>query len=131
MDKAAGGKERRKFGRVQVSLSIVYRKDESPEVRIRSGDKEASASMIDISEGGIGIISELQVASRTNLWIRFTLSKAEQKGISFFGTVEVLGEVCYCEQISEFAYRMGISFVKVDERSRKDIANFVRSLATA
>ncbi|MFA6217576.1 MAG: PilZ domain-containing protein [Candidatus Omnitrophota bacterium] len=119
------GKDRRRHKRVKLSLTVVYRTKEPLEVRLKNEEREFQASLSDISEGGTCIITDVNIAVGTILWIRFTLAHVEQVKVNFFGTIEMLGEVRYNNPIKKNLYRLGISFTNVKDSFKHEIANFV------
>ncbi len=58
MDETYNGAERRRFKRYKINLIVVYRKDEPLDVTIVDGENEQKASMLDISEGGMSILTK-------------------------------------------------------------------------
>lgn len=127
MENKYTGNDRRRSKRIKVpSLIVFYRKDEPLEVRVRTLEKESQASMIDISEGGVSILSEVNMVVGTNISIRFTLSKIEKESVGFFGRIEVAGEVRNSVLVEKDSYRVGIAFINLDEVSKREIANFVQ-----
>ena len=128
MNNEYDGIERRKHKRVKVRLNVIFRKNEPLEVRLRTLDSESRASMVDISEGGMSILSNLNIPVSTVLWIRFTLSKGDKESVSFYGTVEVLGKVVNSSVSGQDSYRLGITFLEMDEVSKREIGNFVAVL---
>lgn len=119
------GSEKRKHKRVRLGLSLVYRQDSALNVSLRGSGEEHKAKMFDLSEGGLAIISDVDIPVATLLWTRFTLSKAEEKGVSYYGSMELLGEVRYCVPVGDKEYRLGIAFVNIKDKTKADIANFV------
>lgn len=119
------GSDQRKYKRVRLGLSLVYRQDSSLNVSLRGSGEEHKATMFDLSEGGLAIISNVQIPVSTLLWTRFTLSKTEDKGVSYYGSMELLGEVRYCIAMDNDEYRLGIAFVNIKDKTMADIANFV------
>lgn len=124
------GKERRKFRRVKVRLVVVYRVNEPLDVRLRIGDQQAQAAIDDISEGGIAVLSENSIPPQTHLWVRFTLALSEEKAVDFFGTIELLGQVCYCKALAPNKYKVGVKFLNIDDNSKGWIADFINILET-
>ncbi len=122
------GSERRKFKRVELGLTLIYRKDAPLEVNVRSSDMESRAKMLDLGEGGLSILTGVNIPLSTVLWIKFTLSKIENKSVSYYGNMELLGEVRYCTAVGDNNYRVGISFINVKNNVKVDIANFVISV---
>lgn len=124
MNEEYGGVERRKFQRIKVSLTVIFRKTGPLDVRLKTADIETQATMLDMSEGGISILADVFIPAETLLFIKFTLTKTEQERTSFFGTVEVMGKVRYTKKIEDF-YRMGISFEDLGETDDDQIRNFL------
>jgi len=119
------GVERRKYRRVKVSLTVAFRKNEAPNVRIRDDKGENDAAMVDISEGGIAVLTTVNVPVGTELLIKFTLldTVGEMKG--FYGNFKLSGKVTSNIIINKDSYRLGIAFLNMDDRQRQDIVNFV------
>ena len=108
--------DRRKFRRVRINLTIIYRVDEPLSARLVVGGKETEASMVDLSEGGMSILTNYNLAASTVILIRFTLFKVDRRDVSFYGPVEIRGEVRYCTELSKREYRLGICFTKIEEK---------------
>jgi len=130
MNNNYSGEEKRKFKRVKIKfkLDVVYRKDQPLDVRLRDGDKEYRATMIDISEGGMSIMTEAKIPVSNVLCIKFTLVRMEKESVDFFGEMEVRGEVRYCLGLMPRVFRLGISFVNVNEKEKQQILNFIYAL---
>jgi c-di-GMP-binding flagellar brake protein YcgR len=122
------GSDRRRFKRVKVSVTVVYRKDAPLDVRVRNSNFESEATMLDISEGGMALVTNINIPISTIMWVRFTLTKVEGKAINFYGDIELLGKVCNSVLIAENSYRIGIQFIEVKEKVSNDIRNFVNAL---
>lgn len=120
--------ERRKFKRVKLGITLIYRKDTPLDVKVRSSDMESRAKMIDLGEGGVSILTDVNIPAATILWIKFTLSKVENKSVSYYGNMELLGKVSYCTPVENNSYRVGIAFIDVKDKLKVDIANFVISV---
>jgi c-di-GMP-binding flagellar brake protein YcgR len=118
------GPERRKYRRYKVKLTVLFHKDASVEARLRAGEKESEATMIDLSEGGLSILTGTDVSEGTTIWVKFSLTRVENECVNFYGSIELRGEVRNKVQIGH-GYRLGISFQKVDERNRREIVDFL------
>lgn len=125
MEEQYSGPERRKHKRVRVSLSVVFRKNDELDVKIFTEGKEAVASIVDIGEGGIAILTDLNVAVSTVLWVKFTLAKTEKPSVSYYGSIEVLGKVMSSMLTKAGPYRLGIAFQQIDDTTARQIFNFV------
>ena len=118
------GPERRRFKRVKVKLTVIFRMNAPMEARLRTEDKEAEATMIDLCEGGLSILTDIDVPVTTLLRVKFTLTRVENECVNFYGSIELNGEVRYRIQAGK-GYRLGISFQNIDEKSRKHIKDFI------
>lgn len=122
------GKDRRRFKRVKVGVTVVYRKDAPLDVRIRNFNLESEAKMLDLSEGGMALLTNVNIPISTIMWVRFTLTKVEGKAINYYGDIELLGKVCNSFLIGKNSHRLGIEFIEVKGKVINDIRNFVNAL---
>ena len=119
------GVEKRKYRRVKLGVTVVYRKNDVPDVRIRDDKGENDAKMVDIGEGGMAILTRINVAVGTDILVKFTLFESVGKSGGFYGDLELLGKVTSNKNLDKDSYRLGIAFLNLDDRIREDIANFV------
>jgi c-di-GMP-binding flagellar brake protein YcgR len=126
------GPERRQSRRVRVSLSVMYSTEGPLEVRIQTERGEFAATMVDICEGGMAILTSAKLDVPSLIWIKFTLLRPNGNQVSyeFFGLVECLGEVRNTTVLNENFYRAGIAFMQIDEDCKKDIAHFIQCVAS-
>jgi c-di-GMP-binding flagellar brake protein YcgR len=125
VDNSYAGADRRKNKRVRVSLSVIYRVNEPVTVRLLTANKEIKAIMLDLSPEGMSISTDYEIPVATILVMRFSLFKVEKEDVSFYGPVEITGEVKYNNK-EDGQMRLGIEFVKIDEEDKRQIANFAR-----
>jgi len=85
------GKERRKFPRYETEVGVT----------VFINDSKISATLIDISEAGIGIISEEDIETGTEILIMFKFIDE----YSIQGTIKWSTQLYYDENIY---YRMGV-----------------------
>ncbi|MFA6216626.1 MAG: PilZ domain-containing protein [Candidatus Omnitrophota bacterium] len=117
------GSERRRGKRVRVSLSVIYRINEPLAVRLLTANKEIKATMIDLSKSGMAIFTDYEIPVNTVLMIRFTLFKVEKDDVSFYGPVEITGEIKYCvKEVDEC--RLGVQFISISDKDKQEIENF-------
>ncbi len=119
---------RRLSNRVRVSLTVFYRVHKPLTVQMIIGGKLIEARMSDLSESGMAILTEHNVPTSSEMLIRFTLFKSDEQDVGFYGPVEIVGQVCYNNRLSENEYRLGVNFIKMEERDKKEIRDFVRSV---
>jgi c-di-GMP-binding flagellar brake protein YcgR len=120
-----GGAERRRFKRVKVNLVVMYREDDSLDVRIKADNQEHQAAIIDISEEGMAVLSGVKIPVTTVLSVRFNLADNKKEGIDFYGAEDIKGKVVYSNPISKDNFRIGIQFYGLSNNDRNQIKNFV------
>ncbi|MBM3245052.1 MAG: PilZ domain-containing protein [Candidatus Omnitrophica bacterium] len=121
------GPERRKFSRLRLRLAVVYQVNKPLTLRMQVGDKEILATALDLSEGGMAISSKIDIPNETDLLIKFTLFKVDNTGhVSFYGPMEIIGQVRYNTVVEDGVHRLGINFIKIDEKDQKEIVNFIK-----
>lgn len=126
MDGCYRGDDRRKFRRIRVNLNVIYHRSGAFEVSVRNLDRENLAVMLDISEGGIAIITDLQIPVNTVIMVKFLFnSNGKVVSLDFYGRIEVLGQVRYSSFVKKDVYRIGIAFIKLDETNRNKIHKFI------
>lgn len=112
------GKERRQFPRVTETATIFY-SIKSGSTVFEYGGENYNAIAIDISEGGVGLITAHNLDEHTIIFMRFILFGAMPKSI------EADGEVKYILfNVKEKAYRIGIQFTGLAKESKE----FIRAL---
>lgn len=120
-------KDRRRFQRLELNITVYYRVKEPLNIKVMVGDKEIEATMLDLSVGGIGILTKFDIPARTILLIKFTLAKMNKQGqISFYGPMDIDGEVRYNILEDKNQHRLGIRFIKIDKLDQVEIAKFVK-----
>ncbi|MFH1413487.1 MAG: PilZ domain-containing protein [Candidatus Omnitrophota bacterium] len=118
------GQEKRRHKRYKVNLNVLYRSDNPLAVQLRNEENERRATMADMSEGGMSIITNLKIAEGTDLYIRFLLVESEEES----GIIDFVGKIRYNKMITSDSYRIGISFEELDKISRIEIHHFLKML---
>jgi c-di-GMP-binding flagellar brake protein YcgR len=104
--------EKRIFPRVNVKAPIRYKRNPR--------GKFFAAISQNISEGGLGIISNQFIPAWEKLWIEFTPFSGPE-------TVRALAQVVWAQQIRySDRYQIGIKFTQIDQASRETLSNYVR-----
>ena len=95
------GKERRRFKRAKLKIGVIIacHRDGSTDVMIREGAREFKATMLDIGEGGISILTDIDIPILSTVWVRFTLSKTSGERTDFFGDMEEFLLNFSCEEL--------------------------------
>ena len=113
--------------RLRVNLSIVYRINKPITLRMMIGNKEIRTTMFDLSGGGLSILANRNIPAGALLLMKFTLFKVETDDVSFYGPMEILGEVRYSKHLAGSEYRLGIAFKRIAEQDKTEIDNFVKT----
>ena len=119
--------ERRKHKRVQVDVDLYYKVDRPPEIRMKIGEQAKRTGMVNVSEGGIGYVSDSDIPVLTEIDITFHLIFKDGHSRE----IRAEGQVRYCYPLPEFerypVYRIGAEFIGIDEKNRGLIIDYVRS----
>jgi c-di-GMP-binding flagellar brake protein YcgR len=118
--------EHRRFKRIKINLSVVFRLARPAAIRLLVGNKEVRATMLDLSEGGLSVLTNYDIPKSTALLIKFTLFKVENDDVSFYGPMEIIGEVRYNMPLGGSEYRLGIYYKKIKSQDKIEIANFLK-----
>lgn len=131
MSEKPTGIEKRKFKRVKVSFTVVYEVNSPLSVRMKVNNKEVNAIALDLSEGGIAVLTSYDIPKSTSVKVKFIIFNEnainnEKRSRS----IEVKGDVRYSNLTKEKAFRIGICFVDISSEDRIFIADFVKMLIT-
>jgi hypothetical protein len=122
------GEERRRFRRYKLTLNAFYRIDTPVYVRMWFGDQEFEAATIDISAGGIALLTNLDIPVSSTLVINITLFRLDRDGkVVYFSPGELLGEVRAKAVQDQKHFRLSICFVRPDSVVTDEITRFISS----
>jgi c-di-GMP-binding flagellar brake protein YcgR len=119
--------ERRRFKRVKMGVTVMYRKNAPMDVWISDTQSERQARMFDLSEGGIGILTDINIPVQDVLRVKFALTRGKDSAVNCYGDLELMGQVRYCCLAGENKYRLGIEFIDIKDSVRTQIRNFVNA----
>jgi len=121
------GSDRRRFQRLDVDIVVFYRVDLPLSVRLLVGNQEVEAIMLNLSTGGMALVTKYGIPGGTLLLIKFTLTSVNKQGeVKVYGPIEVRGEVRSNTKWENNTYRLGISFIDIDQKNKLEIARFVQ-----
>jgi len=128
MSEPLSDRERRKHERLKVEFTLNYRVDTPLEVRMSIGwDSEVDALMVDLSEGGMAILTSCDIPVGSVLSINFTLINLtaieDEERIK---TLSITGEVRSNFMVDNTDRRLGIKFIQIGQKDKEAIAEFVR-----
>ena len=121
------GRERRKFKRVRVNFTAIFRIDKPIYVRMMAGNHEVDGVLLDLSEGGLCILTTFDIPASTILLIKFVLIDAHSFADNRIAKMDVVGEVRYNILFGKQEHRLGIYFTQISDKDRKTIADFVET----
>jgi c-di-GMP-binding flagellar brake protein YcgR len=107
------GAERRGRKRVKMNCTVIYRTNEPASARFMVKGQDIEAKMLDISQGGMAMVTHYDIPVETELSMRFTMLKVDKEVVNFSGPVEVSGRVRSSTPTSQDGHRLGIYFNKV------------------
>lgn len=121
------GLEKRKFKRIKVNFTAIFRIDKPIYVRMMVGNREVDGALLDLSEGGLCILTPFDIPPATVLLIKFVLIDAQGQKEKQIAKMDVVGDVRYNILFAKKEHRLGVSFTQISDKDRKTIAEFVES----
>ena len=113
MDSTYAGNERRTNKRLRMNCTVIYRVNEPVSARFTLKGRDVKAKMLDVSQGGMAMITNYDIPVATVLSMRFTLLNVNKEAFTFSGPMEVTGEVRSNTLIEKDEHRLGIYFTKM------------------
>lgn len=123
------GPERRKSKRLRVDFIVVYRVRRPIRLFMVIKNKEVSALMTDLSEGGMAILTDYDIPVSTTLLIKFTLINPPATENERVRMMEITGEVRYNTYLGNNEHRLGICFTHISKEDRTAIVNFIKTVS--
>ncbi len=120
------GPERRRSPRVRAEFVVIYKVDKPIEIRVRIGNKDVNALMLDLSGVGMAILTNCDIPVSTLLLIRFTLINHYAEKSNRIRSMEIVGEVRNNILLEANEHRLGIYFAKISEADRQAIEDFIK-----
>jgi len=129
MNEQKSSVEKRKYKRVNVSFTVVYEVNSPLSVRMKVNNREVNAIALDLSEGGIAVLTSYDIPKSTQVKVKFIIFNEDALSTKERSRwIEVKGEVRYGCSTKENAFRVGICFMDISASDRAFIAEFVRML---
>jgi c-di-GMP-binding flagellar brake protein YcgR len=118
--------DKRTSKRLRASFTISYHVDKPMTVVINVGyAREIEALMLDLSEGGMAILTNYDIPVATELSIKFILINRALAGDSRIVKMQAEGRVCYNQLMENEEHRLGIRFTQITDNDKKAIADFI------
>ena len=113
MESSHTNMDRRSYKRVRMNCTVIYRMNEPPVTHFIMKGKDIDAKMIDISQGGMAMVTSLDIPVSTVLSMRFALLNVDKEIVKFSGPLEVTGQVKSSAPLEKNEHRLGIYFTKI------------------
>lgn len=112
-----------------MNLCVNYRVIKPFELRMKMGDREIEAVMIDISAGGMALMTDYDIPASTVLHLKFSLFKIDKANGAavFYKPFEIKGHV-RSTMATEKGHRLGICFVRHDAETSQDVREIARTI---
>ncbi len=118
------GMEKRRYVRVPIAFDPHYDINRLPEVTISSDGRNECARLVDISKGGISLISNVEFPRGKELDVSFEL-EMKKAGVH---KISATGIVRFCSPKMEHGiYQIGLEFVRIDQEQKDLIIAYVDS----
>lgn len=122
------GPERRRFKRIRVNFMVLFSQDNLLSKLRIAKTKETYAVMVDMSEGGMAILTDNEVSVGTSLELKFTIPPISR--VTYMNRpipIAAKGIVKYTKSAGRDGYRIGIEFTDIRPGDSSIISDFVKS----
>lgn len=133
MDGLYSGEERRRFERFKINVFITFEIDKPTHLRALIKDEngeeleEAEAVTLDLSEGGMAILTKYDIPPESLLSMEFMLYATEDKTkFTLYKSIKAKGEVKSSILLERDKHRLGVYFKEISEEDKDEIADFVK-----
>lgn len=127
------GDERRRFERFKINIFITFEIDKPTHlkalIRDENGEEleEAEAVTLDLSEGGMAVLSKYDIPVASILSMEFMLYTSESKTkFTLYKSIKAKGEVKSNILLERDKHRLGVYFKEISEDDKNEIINFVK-----
>jgi len=118
------GKDRRRFQRLLLNLTIWYKVRTPEDLRLKFGEKDMEATTLDLSTIGLAFLSKQRIPVWSTLLLKFIFFGENEGSVNIVKPVEVEAEVKTCLPY-ENEFRLGVSFKGLDEERKGELSRFV------
>jgi len=118
------GKDRRRFQRLLLNLTIWYKVRTPEDLRLKFGEKDMEATTLDLSTIGLAFLSKHRIPVWSTLLLKFIFFGQNEGSVNIVKPVEVEAEVKTCLPY-ENEFRLGVYFKGLDEERRVELSRFV------
>ena len=127
MEDKLKGKNRRSAERKEVAFTLIYGVEAPYTLRVNLGlTDDLDALMLDLSDLGMAIITEVDLPKGTQLYIKFNLRNLSLYGEKRSRNMVIVGEVVSQVDLGNGNYRIGMRFDKISDEDKSAISDFVK-----
>jgi len=118
------GKDRRRFQRLLLNLTIWYKVSGPEHLRAEFGEKDMEATTLDLSTAGLAFLSKHQIPVWSSLILKFIFFGSNDGSVNIVKPVEVEAGV-KSSLPYENAFRLGVCYKDLDEERRCELLRFI------
>ncbi len=118
------GKDRRRFQRLLLNLTIWYKVRTPEDLRLKLGEKDMEATTLDLSTIGLAFLSKHEIPVWSTLLLKFIFFGTNDGSVNIVKPVEVEAEVKTCLPYGN-EFRLGASFKGLDQELRGELSRFI------
>lgn len=116
--------EKRKFKRKKISIAVTYQDNTVLDIRMRRGKRDYEATMIDISEEGMGLLTDMDLPKGAMMMVKFSMADNKDKSANPKGVALLTAKIMYSEAAGPGRFRVGIEFRDVNKENRERLRTF-------
>ncbi len=128
MEQPYKGSERRKFKRIKVNFTLIYRIDTILSASMMlQGHNAIDALMLDLNQEGIAFLTDSDISVGTIIMLRFTLIDLSANSEGRINNMDMVAKVVSSMKINGGEYRLGLHFTEISPENKNIIAEFVKN----
>jgi len=124
--------DKRKYQRYGCNMTVWCKVQEPQDVRTQFADREIEATALNVSEAGVGLLSDQQIPKHSMISLTLVMFKGNSEGeVRGQKPLQFQGTVCYSQPAmdEENKFRLGVSFTSVPQDYREQLSNFLTAPA--
>jgi len=122
--------DHRRFQRIDYNLTVWCKIEDEGFLQRHFYEKEFEATTLNLSLGGMGLLSEHDIPRHTNICLTFLLFRENNPGeLHWRKPLQIKGKVCYSFSTEDSRYRLGICFTEVPTEYRQELTSFLATAA--
>jgi len=120
--------EKRRFQRLEISLTVLYQVEAPFDICLLMGNREFEAKTFDLAEGGVSIYAEHYLPVGTKLSIKLIIFEFDHTGmVCFYEPLEIFGDIRNSFFDGKNKYRFGVEFNHLTRSQESKLHDFIHS----